>query len=246
MALTPQNNEAFLREVDEELRREQAIHVWRRYGRAIVAALVIALAAFAGFLFWQHRQEQAAGREGEQLQQAYDALAANDTRGAAAPLAALAQSSRDGYRVLAIFSQADVLLQKDDLKGAAAKFASVAGDTSVAQPFRDLALIRQTSAEFDTLAPQAVVERLRELTGAGNPWLGSAGELVAAAYLREGRRDLAAQVFARMAASDDVPRSLRQRAVQMAGVLDTPAPAAGGATTPAAPAAGQDKGVTTR
>ncbi|WP_294198779.1 tetratricopeptide repeat protein [uncultured Sphingomonas sp.] len=232
MALTPQNNEAFLREVDDELRRDQALHVWRRYGKALIAALVVALAAFGAYLFWQYRQEQDAGREGEQLQSAYDALAANDTKAAAGPLATLAQSHREGYRVLAIFTQADVLLQKNDLKGAAAKFASVAQDASVAQPFRDLALIRQTSAEFDTLKPEVIVERMRPLAVAGNPWLGSAGELMAAAYLQQGRRDLAGQVFARIAADAQVPRSLRQRAVQMAGVLDIP---------PAAPAANEGK-----
>ena len=32
--------EGFLREVDDELRRDQAIHVWKRYGRAIIAAVV--------------------------------------------------------------------------------------------------------------------------------------------------------------------------------------------------------------
>lgn len=223
MALTPQNSEAFLREVDDELRRDQALTVWRRYGRIIIGVIVVALLAFAAFLFWQHRQEQAAGREGERLQQAYDALAANDTAAATQPLAALAASSRDGYRVLAAFTAADVALQKNDLKGAAAKFAAIAGDTSVAQPFRDLALIRQTSAEFDTLKPDVVVERLRTLAAANNPWVGSAGELVAAAYLRQGRRDLAGQVYARIAGNEDVPRSLRQRAVQMASVLDSAA-----------------------
>lgn len=238
MALTPQNSEAFLREVDDELRRDQALSVWRRYGRMIVAAIVVALLAFAAFLFWQHRREQAAGREGERLQQAYDALAAKDPAAAAQPLAALAGSDRDGYRVLATFTAADVLLQKNDLKGAAAKFASVANDASVAPPFRDLALIRQTSAEFDQLKPEVVVERLRTLAAAGNPWLGSAGELVAAAYLRQGRRDLAGQVYARIAGDENAPRSLRQRAVQMAGVLDS---AASDVTPPV-----QIKGVTTR
>ncbi|VXC43646.1 tetratricopeptide repeat protein [Sphingomonas sp. 8AM] len=245
MALTPQNNEAFLREVDDELRRDQALHVWRRYGVALIVAVVVALAAFGAYLFWQHRQEQAAGREGEQLQTAYDALAANDTRSAGDTLATLTQSKRDGYRVLATFTQADVLLQKNDLKGAAAKFASIAQDSSVAQPFRDLALIRQTSAEFDTLKPDVVAERMRPLAVAGNPWLGSAGELMAAAYLQQGRRDLAGQVFARIAADTQVPSSLRQRAVQMAGVLDekaTPAsPTAAGAAVPA-----KNEGNTTR
>lgn len=228
MALTPQNNEAFLREVDEELRRDQAAALWRRWGRAAIVALLVALAAFAAFLYWRHEQNVAAEREGEQLQTAYDYLGAGDTAAAVKPLESLATSKRDGYRALAQFTQGDLALAKNDLKGAAAIFGKIAGDASVAQPFRDLALIRQTTAEFDTIAPQTVVQRLQGLTAPGNPWLGSAGELVAMAYLKQGRRDLAGQTFARIAQEESAPRSLRQRAVQMAGLLgvDAASPAA--------------------
>jgi hypothetical protein len=228
VALTPQNNEAFLREVDEELRRDQALDLWRRYGRLMIAGVVLALAALAGFLFWQHRQAQAAEKQGETLQTAYDALSSGDNKAASAPLAQLATSDRAGYRVLATFTQADIMLQGDDLKGAAAKFASIASDASVSQPFRDLALIRQTSAEYDSLKPDVVISRLLGLTVPGNAWAGSAGELVATAYLRQGRADLAQQTFARIAADETVPPSLRQRAVQMAGVLEAGATAGNG------------------
>lgn len=219
MALTPQNNEAFLREVDDELRREQAATLWRRYGLIAVVALVAALAALAAYLFWNHRQTRAAEKEGEQLQAAFDALGADDAAAASKPLAALAGSSREGYRALARFTQADIQLQKNDLKGAATTFATVANDQSVAAPFRNLALIRQTTAEFDTLAPQVVVQRMTPLAVAGNPWLGSAGELLAVAQLRLGQRDQAARTFARVATDETVPQSIRQRAVQMADVV---------------------------
>ena len=219
MAVTPPTNEAFLREVDDELRRDKLIGLWRRWGLVAIGGIVLALALFAGFLFWQNRREAAAGREGEQLTQAYDQIGSHQFGPAAAPLAELAGSGRDGYRAMAVFSQADVLLQQRQDAAAAAKFASLAGDASLAKPFRDLALIRQTAAEFDTLKPQVIVERLRPLAVSGSPWLGSAGELLATAYLREGRRDLAATLFGQIAQSDEAPQTLRQRAVQMASAL---------------------------
>lgn len=219
MALTPVNNDAFFREVDEELRRDRATRLWKQWGLWIVVAVVAGLAAFGGWLYWQHRQTQAAGVEGEQLQSAYDALAGGDAGAATAPLAKLGTSGSGGYRALAAFTQADILLQKNDLKGAAAKFASVANDGSVAQPFRDLALIRQTVAEFDTVKPQVVVDRLRPLAVPGGAWLGSAGELVGAAYLKMGKRAEAGEMFGRISRDKDVPESLRQRAVQMSSVL---------------------------
>ena len=219
MAVTPPTDQAFLREVDDELRRDQLLGFWQRWGKLVIGSIVVALALFAGFLFWQHRREMAAGAEGEQLTQAYDALGSRQYGPAGQQLAVLAGSSRDGYRAMAVFSQADILLQQKNDKAAAAKLAGLANDTSLPQAIRDLALVRQTAAEFDTLKPQVVVERMRPLAVTGGAWLGSAGELLAAAYLREGRRDLAATLFGQIGQGDDVPQSLRQRSVQMAGDL---------------------------
>lgn len=219
MAVSPHSNEAFLREVDEEVRRDRLNEFWKRWGIVVGVALVIALAAFGAFLFWQHRQAEAAGREGEQLQEAYQAIGSGNVARAAPILTTLAGSGTDGYRALAKFTQGDILLQKNDLKGAAARFAEVAGDASLAKPFRDLALVRQTAAEFDTLKPQVVIERLRPLAVPGSAWLGSAGEMVAIAYIRTGRRDLAGRLFGSIARDEGVPESLRQRSVQMAGAM---------------------------
>ena len=227
MAVSP-TDQAFLREVDEELRRDKVAAAARRWGFIAIVAVVAGLLAFGGWLYWQHRQSQAAGIEGEQLQAAYDQLQA----GRPAPaLATLARSDRDGYRALALLAQADALIAKNDTKGAAAKFAAVAGDASLGQPFRDLATVRRTALEFDTLPPQQVVERLRPLAVTGNPWFGSAGEMTAIAHLRQNRRDLAGRLFGQIAKADDVPASIRQRAVQMAGLLGVDAAPSAGTPT---------------
>lgn len=225
LALTPQSNEAFLREVDEELRRDQVRDFGVRYGRLLLIAIVVGLAIFAGVLYWQHRQQEAAGIEGQRFGDALTALGAGNEAAAQKPLAELATSKLDGYRAGALFTQADILLQKDDLKGAAAKFAAVANDASLPRPFRDLALIRQTSAEYDTLKPQVVVSRLRGLAMKGQPWLGSAGEMVAVAYLRMNQPDRAGALFGEIARDETVPETLRQRAVQMASALGVDAAA---------------------
>lgn len=219
MAVPPATNEAFLREVDEELRRDQLASFGKRYGRLLIAAVVIGLALFAGYLFWRNNRENAAGEEGEKLQSAYDALAANRPADAAKPLAELTGSSSEGHRALALFTQADILLQRNDLKGAAAKFGEVARGESYAPAFRDLALVRQTAAEFDTLKPEVVIDRLRPLAVPGNAYFGSAGEMMAVAHIRLGRRDLAGRLFGQIAQNENVPATLRQRAVQMAGLL---------------------------
>lgn len=219
MAVLPNTDGAFLREVDEELRRDQAARMFRRYGVAAIAAILLAVVAFGGWQVWQWHRDSVAGEAGEALSKAFDDIGGGHPEAAGAALAKLGESDVAGYRALARMTQADLLLQKQDLRGAATLFAQIAADPAVGEPLRDLALIRQTNAEFDTLKPEVVVSRLRGLAVPTGAYFPSAGELVASAYLRMNRRDLAGKLFAQIGKAETVPPTLRQRAVQMAGVL---------------------------
>ena len=221
MALPPINTteDSFLREVDEELRRDQLTGFWKQWGRWIVAAVGLGLAALAGWLVWQDRQFKAASVESEQLDDALrKATAGNDagTRKAREPLKA---SSNEGYRATALFTDAALLLQKRDLDGAAKLYGQIATDQKIPAPWRDLALIRQTSVQFDRMAPDEVIARLSPLAIKGNPWFGSAGELVAIAYLKKDRIQPAAKLFADIASDEGVPETIRGRAANMAASL---------------------------
>jgi hypothetical protein len=220
LAITPQNNDVFMREVDEELRRDEMVAFGRKYGVLVGALIVLFLVALGGSLWWRHHKEAVAGTQGEQFQAALESIGSGNMKAADPAIAKLARSSQDGYRAMAQFAQADILLKNNDLKGAAAKFAAVANDSSLDAPFRNLALIRQTSAEYDSLDPQTVIDRLKPLAVKGNPWFGSAGEMVAMAYLQQNKRAEAGKLFGEIAQDATAPDSLRQRAVQMAALLN--------------------------
>ncbi|WP_294054039.1 tetratricopeptide repeat protein [Sphingomonas sp.] len=216
-ASTP--DEAFLREVDERLREDQLLTFARKWGKWIAAAIVVGILAFAAYLLVQSNTKGTADTQGEQFDEALRAYGTADAAKSDAILGKLAANSNPGYRTAARFGQANALVDKKDLKGAAAKFAEIAKDPNVAKPMRDLALIRQTVAEFDTLKPEAVVDRLKELAVPESPWFGTAGELTAEAYLRMGKRDLAGRLFAKIAKSETAPDSMKARTAQMASLL---------------------------
>ncbi len=215
----PPTSEAFVQEVDDELRRDQLASFWKRWGRWLVATIVLGLAAFAGFLYWDHLQNVKSGEESEKLGQAIEALGSGDIAKAETGFAALATSSNDGFRAAAKMAQAGLKLQKGDEKGAATAFGAISADTSLPKPYRDLALIRQTVAQFDAMKADDVITRLKPLAVSGNPWFGSAGELVAISYMRLNKPDLAGKTFAAIGKDETVPETIRSRAVQMAGVL---------------------------
>jgi hypothetical protein len=211
--------EAFLREVDENLRADQLLTFWRNWGRWVIGAVVLVLAVFGGVLYYSSYQDRASGKQGEQYDAALRDIGEAHADKADAALKTLANSGKPGFRAMARFAAADVLLDKKDLKGAAAKFGEIAADPAIDKPFRELAVLRQTSAEYDTLKPEVVIARLKDIAVPESPWFGSAGELVAAAYLQQGNRDAAGKLYAKIASTESVPPSIHQRAVQMAGVL---------------------------
>lgn len=224
MALTPTDkragsDEAFLREVDDAVRASDLTNFWTRYGRWLLIAVVAGLLAFGGWIVYQNQQQAAADKQGEEFVDAMDKLRAGQEKEARAKLATLAKAEQPGYRAMAQLVEANLLGEDGDTKKAIAIYAKVAGDDSLPQNFRDLALIRQTSAEFDTLPPQTVVDRLKPLATPGHAWFGSAGELTALAYVRMGKDNLAGPIFSQIAKQDGAPQSLRSRAQQMAGAL---------------------------
>lgn len=221
MALTPADNEAFLREVDDNLRREQMAGLARRWGMVGGAIVVVALAALALFLWWQSHRAGQAGAESEQLAQVLSDVDVGKANAADPRLATLADSSRDGTRALARMTQAGIAAKSAPAAGAA-RYRAIADDAGLPQAVRDLAMIRATMLEFDTLPPQQVVARMQPLAGPGGAWFGSAGELVAAADLKMNRRDLAGPLYAKIAVDTNVPASIRGRAAGMAIVLGQP------------------------
>lgn len=226
MALTPQNNDAFFREVDEELRREQLGSFWRTYGRLVAIAIVVGLIALGGWLYWQHQQKQAADANSEQLTQAMMEIGRGQQAEAAKKLEALKKGDSAAYRAAALLAEAAASLEKNDTKAAVASYQAVIGDEALAQPFRDLALVRQTAVQFDSLEPAQIVDRLKPLAVAGNPWFGSAGEMTALAYVRMNKPELATPIFEAIGKDEGVPISIRERASQLAARTAPPAPAA--------------------
>lgn len=215
MALPPTDttNDAFVREVDEEFRRDQLLTLWNKYGKIAIGLVGAGLVLLAGWLWWQSHSESTGGKLGSQFEAAMKTQNSGELR-------KLAESGGPGYRAIAQFAEADILLANKDNKGAAALYAKIAADTSLPQPFRDRALVAQTSAEFDSLKPEAVIDRLRGFADPASPWFGTAGEMVALSYLKQGKRAEAGKLLNQIAtAKTGVPESIRQRAVQMAGVL---------------------------
>lgn len=211
--------DVLLREVDEAVRQDEAAEFAKRYGRTIGVLLVLALAAFGAWLWWKDHREGQLEKGSEQFVQALDQLEAGRTKLAETALAPIAQDGTPAAAAGAKILQAGLLIAKGDTARSTTMLFALADDKDAPQAYRDLATIRGVAASFDTMKPGDVIARLKPLAKPGNPWFGSAGELLAMAYLKQGKKDLAGPLFASIAKDEDAPKSMRSRARQMAGML---------------------------
>lgn len=225
MALPTDPAEAFVREVDENLRRDQMADMAKSYGKWIIAAVVLFLAAVGGYLYWQSDSQKQASSDSEAMSAALDKVASGDTKKARNELIPLSDSRNDVTRASALLGRAALALRANDRKTANDLYKQVEDDGGLPQPYRDLALVRRTMTEYDQLKPDEIITRLAPLAQAGKPFFGSAGEMTAMAMLNKGDRNGAGQLFAKIAADKQVPQSIRARAVQLAGSLGVDATA---------------------
>jgi len=225
LALPTDPAESFVREVDENLRRDQAQDFLKKNGPWIIGAVLLFLAAVAGYLYWQDRQLKASEADTEKLNEVMMEIGGGQIATAEKDLPALQGSKSQGISAAARLTHAALLLDKSDRKAAMDEYRAVANDKDLAQPYRDVAMIRLTALEFDQIKPEDVIARLDPLAKPGNPWFGSAGELTAMAMLKQGKKSEAGRMFAAMAADNQVPTTIRSRAVQIAGTLGVDATA---------------------
>ncbi len=170
MALTPDTpNESFLREVDENLRRDRLENFAKRYGKWLIGAVILFLAAVAAYLYWQEKKQEKATAQSEQLMAIYNDIGHGNADLAKKKLQPLETANSDVVRTLTLLTEAAIALDNNDRKTALAKYHSISGDDEIPEPYRNLALVRATSLEFDSLKPDQVIARLQPLAKPGKP-----------------------------------------------------------------------------
>jgi hypothetical protein len=206
------------REIDEELRRDNLLALWSRYGRYIVAIVVAALLVAGGIAAWRAHQLSERQAQSARFASAVALARAGKTSDAATVLATITKDG-GGYSALASFENAGLLAKAGDHKQAAAAYDRIAAENSISPAFRELATLLSAMQALPVGDPKGIIARLAPLTAAGNPWRPTALELTAAAELRLGDAKAAMGAFKSLADDLTAPRDLRARAAEMAAAL---------------------------
>jgi hypothetical protein len=205
-----------IREVDEELRRENWEILWKKYGKLAIAAAVALVLGTAGVVGWRaydRDQREKAGSEFGAVIAGVENTA--EPAQAAEMLAAYVPGAPDGYATLARLREAKLRADAGQLEAAIALYDALAGDSAVEPLFRDVAALYSVRMQVDDGDPVVLGARLSPLAADGNPWRYTARELQAVLALNSGDSAAAREIFTRLADDMDTPDSLRTRAAEM-------------------------------
>ena len=204
--------DSFINEVSEEVRRDRLYALMRRYGW-IGALLIVIAVGGASFNEWRKASARAdAQATGDAI------LAALENEDPASRVTALEEidaSDNAGQRALLALIRAAAMEQTDDRAGALQTLDALAADPEVPQTYRDLASLKATILGATDIAPQERIDRLNGLAIAGGAYRLLALEQIALAEVEMGETDAAKETLVTILGDAEVSQSLRGRATQL-------------------------------
>ncbi|MBT3070556.1 tetratricopeptide repeat protein [Rhodomicrobium sp. Az07] len=225
------SDESFIREVNEEHRRQQAALFFKKYGIYLgVAALVIA-AGIGGYKWDQARRAADAARGGDALVTAITLHEDGKAAEAEKALADLAGSGPGNYRVLARLHAAAESLAQKKYEQAAEDYRGVASDDNAPATLRDFARVQIAALSVDKESYESLSQTLAPYRSGTSEWRFAAKDVLGIAAFKEGKREEAERIFGEIASDGAAPAGMRQRAqIMLALLFDQPKAAQAGQT----------------
>ena len=209
------------REVDEELKQERYEKLWRQYGKYVIGAAVLLVAAVAGWKAWQSHQTSQRLAEGERFAAAAELLLEGKSGEAAQVFAGLSADSGSGYGILARFYEASIIAGGDDPTKSIPIYDAIADDSSAPPSLRDLAKVLGAlqGLRSSTIDSKIIADRVRPMTGAGKSYRHVALEIMALAAMKSGDVEAARGHYRAIVDDPAAANGIRTRAAQMLNIL---------------------------
>jgi hypothetical protein len=209
------------REIEEELKQEDYLRLWKRHGNKILVGVAIVLLVVGGFYGWRQYQAQKRLEASDRYAQAQTLAATDKREDAAALFSQLAEQYSGGYHMLAELQRASLRAQSGDEAGAIAIYDSIAADTGALRETRELATILSVLHALDTpQADRAALDaKLAPLDTPDGPWRHSARELRALLAQKAGDTARAKELYTQLSDDLQAPEGIRARAAEMLAAL---------------------------
>jgi len=211
--------DSLLREIDEELRQERYAKLWKKYGNLVIAAAVALVIGVAGFKGWQYWDQKTRLALSDRFTEAATAANSGNIEQALKAFSTLATDGNRGYALLARFQEASLLRKDGKSKEAMRVYQAIAGDGGADPAYRDLATLMTGYLALELNVFADVESSISQLGQKNGPWRPLARELLGLAAFKRGDMKAAREIYAELSKDAEAPSGVRSRANEMIGVL---------------------------
>ncbi len=220
------SEESFIREVDEDYRRDQTARFFKSYGAYLIAALFVVLAVVGGYKYDQARRAKEAAAGGDALTAALSLIEAGNADEAERAFATLAGTGSSSYKILARLHAAGASVATRQFESALQDYKGVANDASAPAALREFAQIQIAALSVDKESFESLAKSLEQFRAGTSEWRFSAKEILGLAAYREGKKEEAERLYREIISDGSAPAGMRQRAqVMLALILEQSKPA---------------------
>lgn len=212
-------DDSFIREVNEELRSDQMKSIWTRFGGVIVAIAVLIVLGTIGKVGFDYWQDGASSKSGDAFLQALNLAKENKTDEALAALNTLEKDGYGAYPVLARLRAATLQAQKGETDAAAKAFSAIGKDSSVPAAIQEAARLRAAYLLVDTGGYDQVSAEVEQLATPQNNMRHSAREALGLAAYKSGDYAKAKTWFQQIVDDAQSPRNVTGRAQMLLDVI---------------------------
>lgn len=236
------DNDSLLREVEEELRREQLQKIWKRYNGLILGAATLVVLGVAGYQFLETRRLSTAQASGAQFSAAETLSDDKKKDEAEKAFKSIADDGQAGFAALAKLRLAGAEAKAGKTSDAVATYDSLAKQGGADPLLKSFAQLQAASLRMSDADYAEMENRLTPLIGDDAPFARSARELLGIAAYKAKKYDDARKYLEPLLIDPNTSEDQQERVKIVMGEM---AAAQVAANTPPAPAKEPTKTVTT-
>ena len=206
-------SEEFVREVDEDIKEENRIKLWKKVFPYVVSVSLGIIIFISGYVFWNNYTENLNQQLGDDFTAAVQLANEEDLDASIVALNRIVDEGSDGYVTLAKMKKASILIQRGELESGLNIYLDLEKN-AVDQSFRDIATILYVLNSMDTEDPQFLLDKINKLESS-QIWRSSALEMKAFLKIKQNKIEEARKTFQEILNLPSTPSSLATRAKNM-------------------------------
>lgn len=211
--VNPELTDAFIQEVDEDVKNDSLKALWDKYGLFVIAFVVIAVSAAVSFDRLQAWRIAANQRKTEAYVTA--AQIGNTAEEKIGNLQSIAKDNQGLFSDFAKLQIANILLADGQEEEGLAALEKLADEKQVNKEVKHIALIKLATYRVDTMNKEDFAKLLQPILEEKNSWMPMAQDLLALSAIQNGDVETAREIYTNLLKIKDLPENLRNKVQDM-------------------------------